>query len=106
MWQAGAQVEGGTVTDPYANFEPAPVGAYRMVQVLTEGAIYIDFTQQVGGRDYEMLRIPSVGVITPFPVMPEEQLFAMSEFTPGVDGASLVRASLIVQHWIPAEGAL
>lgn len=87
----------------YAGFVEPPDGAYRMVQVLTDAPLYFDYSIEDGGRDYDMMRIPREGVIAPFPVMPEQELYAMSEFRPGVNEASLVRASLIVQHWIPVS---
>jgi hypothetical protein len=92
---------------PYESFPSPPPGAYRMVQVLTERSIYIDYElASANGRDYEMMHVPgSTGVVAPFPVMADQELYALSAFNPGVNEASLVRASLIVQHWVPLSEA-
>lgn len=84
----------------------APANSYRMVQILTPGDIYIGFedtapTEQAGGRDYVMAHIPAaIGVVAPFPVLPNQTLYMMAASNPGTDRGSMVLATLIVQHWV------
>lgn len=87
----------------------APDNSYRMVQVLAPSAIFLSFddpaTTGAGGRDFQMMRVPlTVGSLAPFPVFKDQALYAMADFTQGADEASMVQASLIVQHWLVEEG--
>ena len=87
----------------------APPGSYRLVQVFTPDILFLSFDKPsedtAGGRDYLMAKIPAgVGVIAPFPMLPEQTLYAMAASTPGTDHASLVFASLLVQHWAHVNG--
>lgn len=84
----------------------APPGSYRMVQILTPGAIFIGFEDTApentaGGRDYEMGAVPAgTGVIAPFVVLPGQTLYMMAARNQGANVGSLVQATLIVQHWV------
>lgn len=105
--------------------EDAPEGSYRMVQILTPETIFIAFETTLtwddkdgkyisiptqaegtaGGRDYLMARVPDdVGVIAPFAMLPEQELYMMAASRPGVDHSSLAFATIIVQHWRTATG--
>jgi hypothetical protein len=93
----------------------AEEGCYRLVQILTDMPLYFSFDTVVrpdgvevsakpeeaaGGRDFLMAFLPaSCGFVSPFPVLPHQNLYMMAASTPGTDHASLAKATLIVQHW-------
>jgi len=84
----------------------APANSFRLVQILSPGEIYIGFEhtapdEQAGGRDYVMAHVPAeIGVVAPFPILPEQTLYMMAARNQGANHASLVLATLIVQHWV------